>query len=212
MCEYFQISCQAYYKSLKHKEQRALKEYTVLELVQKIRAKQPRVGGRKLYNHLYEDLQQLGKIGRDKFFNILRTNALLVERKKSYTRTTNSYHRFRKWTNLIKNEEFTQSNICWVSDITYIRTEKGFIYLFLITELYSRKIFDWNLSDSLSIEGGIRALKMALKQRKDKMIPLIHHSDRGIQYCSNEYVKVLQKHNISISMTEENHCYENSVA
>ncbi len=183
-----------------------------MKLVHQIRAHQPRVGVKKLYDHLYDDLQKIGKIGRDKLFDILRKNDLLVKRKKSFIRTTNSYHHFHKWTNLIKNETFTQSNMCWVSDITYIRTERRFVYLFLITDLYSRKIVGWDLSESLSIEGGIRALKMALRQRKNKELPLIHHSDRGVQYCSHEYVGMLKKHNISISMTEENHCYENSVA
>ncbi len=212
MCNYFKITRQAYYKSLKHKEQQEIHVGIVLDLVREIRKKQPRVGGKKLYLHLYKDLQLLGNIGRDKFFDILRTYDLLVKRKKSYTKTTNSFHRFHKWTNLIIDKDFIQNNTCWVSDITYIRTEQGFVYLFLITDLYSRKIVGWDLSDSLSIEGGIRALKMALRQRQDKELPLIHHSDRGIQYCSKEYVKILQKHNISISMTEKNHCYENSVA
>ncbi len=132
--------------------------------------------------------------------------------KKSYTKTTNSYHRFYKWNNLIKDKIFLHGNQCWVSDITYIRTQTGFVYLFLVSDLYSRKIVGWNLSNSLSIEGGIRALKMAFRQRKDKTLPLIHHSDRGVQYCSKDYVNLLQRYKISISMTEDNHCYENSVA
>ncbi len=212
MCRYFNITRQAYYKSVKCLETKEITESLVVDMVHSIRRKQPRVGGKKLYKHLYNDLQELGKIGRDKFFSILRKHELLVEPKKSYTRTTNSYHRFYKWKNLIKDKEFGKSNMCWVSDITYIRTEKGFVYLFLITDLYSRKIVGWNLSDSLAIEGAIKALKMAFKQRIDKSLDLIHHSDRGIQYCSNDYVNLLQKNKVSISMTEENHCYENSVA
>lgn len=106
----------------------------------------------------------------------------------------------------------TRPNQVWVSDITYIRTLNGFVYLFLITDLYSRKIVGWSLSRSLSIEGGLKALQMALRSRKDKSLSLIHHSDRGVQYCSKEYVKMLQDANIGISMTEENHCYENAVA
>ncbi len=212
MCSYFQITRQGFYKSLKRSSNKSLEEDLVLNMVASVRRYQPRVGGKKLYLHLYSDLQKIGKIGRDKFFSILRKHSLLVERKRSYTRTTDSYHRFRKWSNLIRNQVFTRSNSCWVSDITYIRTASGFMYLFLITDLYSRKIVGWDLSESLSIEGGIRALKKALKQRSDNSFPLIHHSDRGVQYCSHSYVGLLQKHNISISMTEENHCYENSVA
>lgn len=105
----------------------------------------------------------------------------------------------------------TRSNECYVSDITYLRTDIGFVYLFLITDAYSRKIVGWDLSNSLAIEGGLKALKMALRQRKGSN-PLIHHSDRGIQYCATDYVKKLNKHHVDISMTEENHCYENSLA
>lgn len=201
-----------YYKSLNRLKHKELSEELIVELVREVRKIQPRVGGRKLYLHLYQNLQKIGKIGRDKFFDILRANELLVERKKSYIKTTHSYHRFYKWSNLIQNRVFTRGNQCWVSDITYLRTESGFVYLFLVSDLYSRKIVGWNLSDSLSIEGGIKALKMALKQRTDKELPLIHHSDRGVQYCSKEYVKLLQKNKIQVSMTQENHCYENSVA
>ena len=172
----------------------------------------PRLGGKKLYYILKEDLQRIGKIGRDKFFDILRRNDLLVERKRSYTKTTDSYHRFHKWKNLLKDVDLTGSNQAWGSDITYLRTINGFVYLFLITDLYSRKIVGWSLSRSLSIEGGIEALKKALSSWKDKSVALIHHSDRGIQYCSKDYVKRLQKAGISISMTEENHCYENAKA
>ncbi len=212
MCNYFKISRNAYYKSVKSIDTTEIKQEIVLNLVHSIRAEQPRVGGKKLYRHLSSELHLLGKIGRDKFFDILRQNDLLVAPKKSYTKTTNSYHRFYKWNNLIKDKIFLQGNECWVSDITYIRTQTSFVYLFLVSDLYSRKIVGWDLSNSLSIEGGIRALRMALRQRKDKTLPLIHHSDRGVQYCSKDYVNLLQKHNVSVSMTEDNHCYENSVA
>jgi transposase InsO family protein len=113
--------------------------------------------------------------------------------------------------NELTKSVLTQSNQAWCSDITYIRTEQGFNYLFLLTDSYSRKIVGWELSNSLSIEGGINALKKALKQCKNPE-GVIHHSDRGIQYCSNEYIKILRKHKMCISMTEENHCYENAMA
>lgn len=171
----------------------------------------PRIGGRKLYKMLEKDLEQAGKIGRDKFFDILRNNGLLVERIRSGTRTTNSYHRFHRYGNLLYNSQVTAPNACWVSDITYIRTLSGFAYLFLITDYYSRKIVGWDLSGSLSIEGGLNALGMAFKQRTGSG-ELIHHSDRGIQYCCKDYVDLLLKHDVQISMTEQNHCYENAKA
>jgi transposase InsO family protein len=183
----------------------------VVEMVQEIRHKMPRIGTRKMYFLLHKELQQVGKIGRDKFFDLLRKNELLIARKKSYTRTTDSYHRFHKYNNLLYNKDIVRPNQCWVSDITYIRTLNGFVYLFLITDYYSRKIVGWSLSHSLSIEGGLLALQMAVKQRHNHS-GLIHHSDRGIQYCSGDYVKMLQKNGIQISMTEQNHCYENAKA
>lgn len=212
MCRYFGISRQAFYKSKKRLAKEELEESLVVEMVQEIRRDLPRLGGKKLYFQLEKELTELGKIGRDKFFDILRRNDLLVKRKKSFTKTTNSFHRFRKWKNLIKDLAITRPNQVWVSDITYIRTLGGFVYLFLITDLYSRKIVGWSLSKSISIEGGIEALKKALKSRKDKKQSLIHHSDRGVQYCSSDYVEILQDNGIGISMTDENHCYENAVA
>ena len=212
MCRYFGISRTAYYKS-EHRSERALsEEEIVLELVRSIRSEMPRLGGRKLYHLLHDDLQSLGKIGRDKFFALLGKNGLLVEHKRSYTKTTNSFHHYRRWTNLLNSQELTRSNQAWASDITYLRTVGGFVYLFLITDLYSRKIVGWSLSRSLSVEGSIEALKMALRSRDNKQQRLIHHSDRGIQYCCHAYVELLQKNDILISMTEDNHCYENSKA
>lgn len=136
---------------------------------------------------------------------------MLTLKKKYSTRTTNSLHRFYKYKNIIKDVEVTRPNQVWVSDITYIRTIKGFCYLALVTDMYSRKIVGYNLSDSLELTGCVRALQIALKQ-SGKRSSLIHHSDRGIQYCSNIYTQILKKNNITISMTEDNHCYENAMA
>lgn len=155
--------------------------------------------------------QTAAQVGRDKLFDTLRNNQLLVKPAKNYTRTTNSFHRFRKYPNLIKDREVTAPNQVFVSDITYLDTQEGFCYLALITDLYSRKIVGWDLSQSLSIEGSQRALHMAL-QRVPVPERLTHHSDRGIQYCSYGYVSMLTHKNVSISMTQENHCYENAVA
>jgi transposase InsO family protein len=136
---------------------------------------------------------------------------MLITRKKPSYRTTNSFHRFYKYKNIIKDVEVTKPNQVWVSDITYIRTIKGFCYLALITDMYSRKIVGYDISNSLELKGCERALNKALYQAKSTN-GLIHHSDRGIQYCSNVYTKILKRNNIAISMTEENHCYENAVA
>jgi transposase InsO family protein len=184
----------------------------VTELVNKRRHHQPRIGGKKLYHILKNDLHQLDPgLGRDKFFDILRNKNLLVKRSKKYIYTTDSFHRFRVYKNAIKHSSLTAPNQAWVSDITYLRIKGGFVYLFLITDAFSRKIIGWSVSGSLSIEGAIEALKMAIRQCGDTK-DIIHHSDRGIQYCSNGYVALLKKHRMSISMTEENHCYENAVA
>lgn len=184
----------------------------VVKLVLDIRRYQPRIGGKKLYKLLKEDLDKMeGSIGRDRFFDILRKRELLVKRRKKYARTTDSYHRFHKYKNKMKEKLLTGPDQAYVSDITYLRTQKGFVYLFLQTDAYSRLITGWDLSESLAIEGAIRALGMTIKQCRNPK-GIIHHSDRGIQYCSKEYVKILKKNKMEISMTEENHCYENSLA
>ena len=136
---------------------------------------------------------------------------MLTLRKKYSSRTTNSLHRFYKYHNIIKDFKASRPNQIWVSDITYIRTIKGFCYLALITDAYSRKIVGYDLSNSLELSGCVRALNKALYKAKN-IDRLIHHSDRGIQYCSNVYTKILKQHNIAISMTEDNHCYENALA
>lgn len=191
----------------------ALQEDMIKRLVHEIRRYQPRIGGKKLYRLLKPDLdkQEVGSIGRDKFFDILRQGELLVKRRKKYVRTTDSYHRFRKYKNKLKARVLTGPDQGYVSDITYLRTREGFVYLFLQTDAYSRLITGWDLSESLSIEGAIKALKMSIQQCR-KTHGVIHHSDRGIQYCSKEYVKILKQHEMEISMTEENHCYENAIA
>lgn len=184
----------------------------VIKLVQEIRRFLPRLGGKKLYKLLKEDLDKLpGTIGRDKFFDILRKHRLLVKKRKKYVTTTDSYHRFYKYKNKLKGRLLTGPNQAFINDITYLRTNEGFVYLFLQTDAYSRMITGWDLSSSLSIEGAIKALRMTIKQCKN-IEGSVHHSDRGIQYCSNEYVKILQSHKMEISMTEENHCYENAMA
>ena len=212
ICGILGISRQGYYKGIKEKAVIDLKEEMVLHLVHSIRRKLPKLGGKKLYIILIPDLKRMGiKLGRDKLFDLLGRNELLIHRKKQYERTTNSFHRFRIHDNLIKGLVPVQSNAVYVSDITYIRAEGSFCYLALITDLYSRKIVGWDVSDSLNMEGSMRALRMAIRDKGD-LTGLIHHSDRGIQYCSNDYAELLTGRGILISMAEKGNPYENAVA
>ena len=212
VCKCIHLKRDAYYKCRKRYDKREKVDTKVIELVKQERNIQARVGTRKLHKELWDTfLKSDIKVGRDRLFNILRANDMLVKRKKSSCKTTNSYHHFHKHKNLIKDMKVTTPNKVWVSDITYIRTVKGFCYLALITDLYSRKIVGYDISDSLELVGCLRALQKALASARPAG-GLVHHSDRGIQYCSKQYVAKLRKLNIKISMTEENHCYENAVA
>ena len=203
-CQRYSMHRDAYYKLKVRKQGKETVEKQVLELVKKERIEQPRVGTRKLYQALESTLEAMGlKVGRDKLFDILREHEMLVKRKKASCKTTDSYHRFHKHNNLVKDMEVTAPNQVWVSDITYIRTINGFCYLALITDMYSRKIVGYDMSDSLELAGCLRALKLALRHARPAA-GLVHHSDRGIQYCSNQYVNELKKRNIRISMTEDN--------
>jgi putative transposase len=211
-CNCFNMHRDAYYKSKKRYGYRKAIESQVIKLVKEERKQQPRVGTRKLKEALHTVFKQANiKIGRDVLFNILRAHDMLVKRKKASCKTTDSYHRFHKYNNLVKNMKVIAPNQVWVSDITYIRTVNGFCYLALITDMYSRKIVGYDISDSLELTGCLRALKKALWHARPA-VGLVHHSDRGIQYCSNVYVNELKKRKIKISMTEENHCYENAIA
>ena len=171
------------------------------------------MGGRKLHDKLLPKLKKADiKCGRDKFFDILREENLLVRYRKRFVKTTQSKHLFYKYPNLIGDLYVSQSEQVFVSDITYIRTKQGFMYLFLITDLYSKQIMGWELSDSLKTINAIKALKMALKSRKYPGRKLIHHSDRGFQYCNPAYIKVLEANEVGISMTSKYDPYENAVA
>ena len=213
LCKYFGLSRNGYYSSSEGRVREGLSQELVLGMVLRIRSLMPRVGGKKLYFMLRDEMDSMGiKMGRDKFFSLLRANGLLIGRKRSFTRTTDSYHRFRVHKNLIKDLVIDRPCQVYVSDITYIRLgRKKFCYLFLLTDAFSRKIVGWCLAPDLSITGGLTALKMAMDGRGGNGT-LIHHSDRGIQYCSKDYVKLLVENGVSISMTEENHCYENALA
>jgi len=212
ICDAFSLKRDAYYKYQKRFVIKKQVEQNVVELVRKSRRILPREGTRKLMKSLHKDFQkQHLKIGRDQLFRILRENRLLVRRKKYSSRTTDSYHRFYKYNNTIKHLKINRPNQVWASDITYIRTINGFCYLALITDMHSRKIVGYDLSDSLELNGCVRALNKAIYNAKN-IKNLIRHSDRGIQYCSNVYTQILKRKKIEISMTEENHCYENAMA
>jgi len=212
VCDSYGMNRDAFYKFRKRAVRRKTVEEKVVALVQNQRREQPRIGSRKLHFTLQQQfINQEIKVGRDRLIQILRDNKMLIRKKKAYTKTTNSFHRFYKYKNLIKDMEITRPNQVWVADITYLRTQTGFCYLSLITDLYSRRIVGYHLNNTLELAGCLRAFKRALWQSQPGA-NVIHHSDRGIQYCSNQYVGELKKSGFQISMTEEKHCYENAVA
>lgn len=171
------------------------------------------MGGRKLFELLEPFmLEHQIKLGRDALFDLLASNGLLVRRRKRKVYTTNSSHWYRRYHNLIREFIPTQSNQLWVSDITYWKIEKGYVYISLITDAYSHKIVGYHVAETLETIQSIQALKIALKSLPGSSFKLIHHSDRGIQYCSQEYVKLLQDNAIQISMTENGDPLENAIA
>ena len=185
----------------------------IIKLVEELRILMPRIGTRKLLHELQEPLEKHKiQIGRDSLFAILADFGLLVRIRRRKARTTWSGHAYRKYSNLIKDITLTESEQLWVSDITYIAVGEGFSYLSLITDAYSRKVVGYHLCESLKAEGSIMALKMALKSRVKPMQSLIHHSDRGVQYCCDDYVKILTGKDIAISMTQNGDPKENAIA
>lgn len=172
----------------------------------------PRLGTRKLYKLLSDELQNLPvAIGRDKLFTILRKHGHLIIKKRSFVKTTYSRHNFKTHPNLVKGVLISRPNQVWVADITYLRTEKGFVYSYLVTDLYSRKIVGYDLLKRLTVNGTLTAVKMAMANATG-VENLIHHSDRGAQYACREFCHYLKASGISISMTQEDHVYENAVA
>jgi putative transposase len=211
ICLRLRKSRAAYYKQVNGQNLRCAQDCVIREMVIDKRRFMPRVGGKKLYRLLKGQMDEhLIHIGRDKFFTWLRNHDLLVKSKKRYTKTTNSYHRFRMHKNLIKQLEVSHPDQLWVSDITYLKLQKGFCYLALITDVFSRKIVGYDISASLELNGCLRALKMACAHKKSQQT--IHHSDRGFQYCSNPYLAKLKENGIQVSMAEVGNCYENALA
>lgn len=212
LCGLFGFTRQAWYDTKKRQSGQQMQEVFILKLAKELRKEHPRMGAEKLHHLLGPTLREHNiKYGRDKFYFLLREHGLLVRRKRRGPKTTNSNHFYRKYANLIKDIELLSSGRLWVSDITYIRTEKGFVYLSLVTDAYSKKIVGWCLWPDLTSEGALNALKMAVSAEGIK-IGLIHHSDRGIQYCCHDYVNYLKGSNINISMTENGDPYENAIA
>jgi len=187
-------------------------EFLILQQIDSIRKYQPRCGGRKLFIMLQPFFKQHRIIiGRDNFFDLLRQNKLLVRRVKRSAHTTDSKHHFRRYPNLVKDFTPLKAHELWVSDITYIPLKNRFAYLFLITDAYSRKIVGFHVSDDMKVSSATLALRKALAQKPPETI-VIHHSDRGIQYCSTAYVQLLLEHHAHISMTQNGDPYENAIA
>jgi putative transposase len=207
------MSRQNYYARHRHRRRREVDGLLVETLVQQERQKQPRLGTRKLYHLLKPKLDKAAvKIGRDRMFEELRKRDLLLEPVPAqHPQTTRSYHNLPVFRNRIKDLVVKAPNQVWVSDITYVRTREGFVYLALITDKYSRKIVGCHAGDSLEAMGCVRALERALADLPPGCAP-IHHSDQGSQYCCHEYVQRLQVSGLQISMTEADHCAENALA
>ena len=172
----------------------------------------PRLGTRKLYYLLKDEFRRKGlKLGRDALFDYLRSEHLLIRPKRNYTKTTDSKHWLKKYPNLVAGMKPTRPEEVFVSDITYVKSRERTHYLALVTDAYSRKIMGHHLSDDLSAENVVKALKMAVGNRLGNK-PLIHHSDRGLQYASAIYQQELRRNDIMPSMTEGYDCYQNALA
>lgn len=204
---------QNFYARRKQRRRREVDGELIGELVKQERRIQPRLGVRKLRVVLGEQLEEAGvSVGRDRWFEELREQGLLVApRRATHARTTNSRHAMGVFTNQFEDLEIDGPHQAWVSDLTYLRSEEGFLYLALVTDHGSRKIVGYHCADSLEAVGCLRALDQAIAQLPPGVRPM-HHSDRGSQYCCREYVGRLREHGISISMSEINHCAENALA
>lgn len=213
LCATGGMTRQNYYRQRLLHESEQVEEGLVLDLVRRERARQPMLGGRKLLHLIGGDLRAAEvPVGRDRFFMLLDRHGLLIpHRRRGGTRTTNSRHGFVTYPNLSKTICLAAPHQLLLSDITYIRTLEGFMYLCLVSDAFSRAIVGYDASDSLEMEGAMRALSMALAQLPGGAKPM-HHSDRGVQYCCGAYVSQLLEAGLTISMTEQNHCYENSQA
>lgn len=215
LCGWFGVTRQAYYKNNWEGVTITLEEELIIQQVKAIRKNHRVMGGRKLYDLLRPFIAEHQiKLGRDALFKILSANGLLVRKRKSRVRTTNSYHWMRMYPNIIKGVVLTAPNQLWVSDITYWKIRNNqHLYISFITDAYSHQIVGYHVAETLATIETIQALNMALSTLKNTTeLNLIHHSDRGLQYCSNTYVSLLKKRNIQISMTESGDPLDNAIA
>jgi putative transposase len=212
LCGLFGYSRQAFYKQQRLQIIEQSRDGLILQQVLQIRNEQPRCGTRKLLIMLQPFFKKQDiTIGRDVFFELLAKNKLLIRKRKRSTHTTNSKHFFRRYPNLVAHFTPLHAHELWVADITYIPMKERFAYLYLITDAYSRKIVGFHVSDDMRVSSAIVALQKALDQKPPDAI-VIHHSDRGLQYCSNDYVALLKTHHAHISMTQNGDPYENAMA
>lgn len=208
------MSRQSFYQHHWQLESTELELQLIIRQVMLIREDHPKLGTRKLHEKLQPFMLEHNiNIGRDALFDLLKANQLLVRKRKRKITTTMSYHRFHKYPNLIKGKEIEAPNKLYVSDITYWKIISGFVYVSFITDVYSHKIVGYQVAETMEAIESIKALRMALEPlSKEQMQQLIHHSDRGVQYCSTEYVKLLQDNEVKISMTESSEPTDNAVA
>jgi len=213
LCRLFGRTRHAWYDHQWRSQDQLLQSELVLQMVIRIRQQLPRIGTRKLYYMLQSQWALHGvKMGRDQLFKLLQTHHLLVRQRKRKACTTDSRHWMHKYSNLARKIDIFRPEQLWVSDMTYIRMGIKFGYLSLVTDAYSRKIVGFDFRPDLSTQGCVNALQMALNQRTTPWLPLVHHSDRGTQYCARQYVDLLNEHQIAISMTEKGDPYENALA
>lgn len=207
-CRHLGISKQAYYKIRKSRDEQKEKGEQIIRQVLNVRQEMPRIGTRKLHYMLKSEIE----IGRDKLFEILRKEQMLITKRKKYVKTTNSKHWMRTYADSSKQVELKEPEQLWVADITYLSTQEKTIYLHLVSDAYSKQIMGHSLSRDLRTESTLKALQMALKRRIYQGRDLLHHSDRGLQYCSRQYVDELRRNNCQISMTQDGSPYDNAVA
>ncbi|WCO03665.1 IS3 family transposase [Psychroserpens ponticola] len=208
------MSKQAFYKRLKAQQKQEIDHQKLIKMVKDYRKKVgSKTGGIKLHTELKQDfINDDIKIGRDKFYRFLRYYNLLVPKRKNYITTTNSNHMYRKYKNIVKDHVPTRPEQLWVSDITYIKTQDGHNYLAIVTDAYSKQIMGYKIDNHMRTSLCTDALAMAIKNRKYPSHKLIHHSDRGFQYCNPKYTEFAENNGITLSMTEQYDPYENAIA
>ena len=213
ICWLFGVTRQAYYKHSRKEKKGFVQTELIIKMVEQIRRLHPRMGTRKMIVLLEKQFNEHSiKIGRDALFDLLSVNGMLIRPRKRKWVTTWSKHPYKKYSNLIKGVHVERVNQVWVGDITYLQTKAGFLYLSFITDAYSRKVVGYDVADNLESVNALQALKMAIKSLPKGSADLIHHSDRGSQYCCYEYINELKQSGIAISMTQNGDPLENPIA